>query len=214
MDKEFQHQSNDNQTLDQDAKCKGITRNQETADQLLKCRCKDAERDKQARLLNQTSDIEYREYDTARKRLSRSNETEKQTLERRQNDAKRKREARAKSSASGSDEQLLQCRQKNAERQRKARSKKQEELQNLTQFIGRQDPNSFNEDNVKCHDTGQMNNKCSECGALMFKDECHDGSLCNNTAKFSLCCSKGDIKLPPIRDPPNELQKLLCGKTT
>ena len=47
--------------------------------------------------------------------------------------------------------------------------------------------------------------------AYMFKGEAHQGSLSKNAARFSLCCSKGAIKLPPLNEPPQQLQELLTG---
>ena len=49
----------------------------------------------------------------------------------------------------------------------------------------------------------------------MFKGEKHNGKLVENqpTATFSLCCSDGNVKIPPIKDPPQLLQTLLTGKT-
>ena len=60
-----------------------------------------------------------------------------------------------------------------------------------------------------------MSFTCSQCGALMFKGEKSGGSLSgeNPTAKFSLCCSNGEIKLPPIKEPPEKLKCLLTGNT-
>ena len=49
-----------------------------------------------------------------------------------------------------------------------------------------------------------MNFTCSECNALLFKGECN---------RESLCCSKGTIKLPPIKEPPEHLKSLLTGNT-
>ena len=57
-----------------------------------------------------------------------------------------------------------------------------------------------------------MTNICSNCGALMFKDENHSGKLCVG-ATFLLCCAKGAIKLPPIKDPPEILKNLLTGNS-
>ena len=37
--------------------------------------------------------------------------------------------------------------------------------------IARQNLEDFNETTVNCHDVGSMDNICSACGALMFKDE-------------------------------------------
>ena len=60
-----------------------------------------------------------------------------------------------------------------------------------------------------------MNFSCVQCGALMFKDERHEGGLYGNspTVSFTLCCSNGAVKLPPVMDPPKFLQKLLMGNS-
>ena len=77
-----------------------------------------------------------------------------------------------------SGKKLLECRKQNAEQQRKVQLKRQQTVKGLggcmvkqALFVGRQDLGTFNEDTVPYHDIGQMNNQCSECGALMFKDE-------------------------------------------
>ena len=72
----------------------------------------------------------------------------------------------------------------------------------------------FNETTVNGHDVGNMDNICSACGALMFKDETHVGKLSqSDTITFSACCGNGNIKLPPLKDPPDLLKNLLTGNT-
>ena len=73
---------------------------------------------------------------------------------------------------------------------------------------------TFDESPVDTKDVGDMNHICSACGALMFNGEKHYGKLVENqpTATFSLCCSDGNVKPPPIKDPPQLLQSLLTGK--
>ena len=69
----------------------------------------------------------------------------------------------------------------------------------------------FNETTVNGHDVGNMD-ICSACGALMFKDETHVGKLSqSDTITFSVCCGNGNIKLPPLKDPPDLLKNLLTG---
>ena len=62
---------------------------------------------------------------------------------------------------------------------------------------------------------GHMTFVCSASRAKMFRGENSKGSLTgtSTSAKFSLCCSKGAIKLPPLKDPPERLQSLLTGNT-
>ena len=82
-------------------------------------------------------------------------------------------------------------------------------------FIAWHSLSTFDESSVTSHDIGRMVYTCSECGALMYKGEKSDKSLSadNTTAKFALCCSYGDIKLPPIKEPPDELKHILSGNT-
>ena len=59
---------------------------------------------------------------------------------------------------------------------------------------------------VNCHDVGSMDNICSACGALMFKDvQCSKLSQ-SDTVTFSACCANGNVKLPPLKDPPDLLK--------
>ena len=82
-------------------------------------------------------------------------------------------------------------------------------------FVGRKGLDVFDEKMVSYENVGSMAYNCHECGALMFKGEKTGGSLStdNPTAKFSLCCSNGQIKLPPIKEPPPQLKCFLTGKT-
>ena len=48
----------------------------------------------------------------------------------------------------------------------------------------------------------------------MFKDEKHVGKLSqSDTVTFSACCANGNVKLPPLKDPPDLLKNLLTGNT-
>ena len=48
----------------------------------------------------------------------------------------------------------------------------------------------------------------------MFKDEKHVGKLTQrHTITFSACCGNGNIRLPPLKDPPQLLKYLLTGNT-
>ena len=78
-------------------------------------------------------------------------------------------------------------------------------------FVGRHGLDTFDESTVKYLDMGKMNFTCSQCSALMFKDEKHEGRLFGNppTASFSLSCSNGAVRLPPIKDLPKILQNIL-----
>ena len=80
--------------------------------------------------------------------------------------------------------------------------------------VARQNMEVFNETTVNGHDVGNMDNICSACGALMFKDENHVGKLSQSaTITFSACCGNGNIKLPPLKNPPDLLKNLLTGNT-
>ena len=99
--------------------------------------------------------------------------------------------------------------------------REREQPQEITQYhdaqrfpIARQNLEVFNETTVNGHDVGNMDNICSACGALMFKDEKHVGKLSqSDTITFSTCCGNGNIKLPPLKDPPDLLKNLLTGNT-
>ena len=73
--------------------------------------------------------------------------------------------------------------------------------------------NRFFEDNtISEHSIGKMEYECGKCSALMFKDEqhklMHKGS---NSLCYSLCCSYGSVKVPPISEPPDLLRRLLTN---
>ena len=126
-------------------------------------------------------------------------------------DAGRKRCSRAKRKQGMDEEEIEEDRSKSTERKRKYRAQKRQK----DVFITRKSLDTFDELTVDTQDVGDMNHICSACGALMFKGEKHYGKLVENqpTATFSLCCSEGNVKLPPIKDPPQLLQSLLTGKT-
>ena len=80
--------------------------------------------------------------------------------------------------------------------------------------IARQNLEVFNETTVNGHDVGNMDNICSACRALRFKDEKHVRKLSqSDTIIFSACCGNGNIKLPPLKGPPDLLKNLLTGNT-
>jgi hypothetical protein len=54
--------------------------------------------------------------------------------------------------------------------------------------------------------------KCLNCEALMFPEEKLNGS--DDNPIFSLCCSKQKFKLPPLRQLPLALRRLLDSSTT
>ncbi|XP_057545879.1 uncharacterized protein LOC130824877 [Amaranthus tricolor] len=61
-------------------------------------------------------------------------------------------------------------------------------------------------------DVGDPDIKCEYCLAFMWANERarKDGSLKN--AKFSLCCMKGKVQIPTLKNPPRFLEDLLSRK--
>ena len=55
---------------------------------------------------------------------------------------------------------------------------------------------------------GDPTYECTKCGALLWFDEKLKRSS-RNDPEFSVCCSKGKIKLPLLKDPPLLLRDLL-----
>ena len=106
------------------------------------------------------------------------------------------------------EKQLNANRENNTEHKRNSR-------QSEKTFIAQHGLNTFDETAVNPHDVGPMEYTCSECGALMFKEENSDKTPSgdNKSTKFSLCCSYGAIKLPPTKEPPEKLKSLLTGST-
>ena len=58
------------------------------------------------------------------------------------------------------------------------------------------------------HDLGQMNIPCSSCGALHWEAE-RTGRKSTN---FTMCCEKGKVTLPPLRDPPADLYAMFADQ--
>ncbi|KAL8117789.1 hypothetical protein AgCh_015622 [Apium graveolens] len=61
-------------------------------------------------------------------------------------------------------------------------------------------------------DTGPANVKCSYCDAWMWKEKCVNKSVVRGTPVFSLCCVKGQIKLPKEPPTPSFIWKLHTDK--
>ena len=55
---------------------------------------------------------------------------------------------------------------------------------------------------------GNMDKICQECQALHFSAE----KTANDADKFSTCCHKGAVQLPPLRDLPDLISALLTGE--
>ncbi|MCL7044604.1 hypothetical protein MKW94_018281, partial [Papaver nudicaule] len=60
------------------------------------------------------------------------------------------------------------------------------------------------------HFLGKMDVKCIHCGALHFMEERLTKSSLKNPT-FGTCCLEGKIKLPTLREPPEELKRLYEG---
>ena len=81
--------------------------------------------------------------------------------------------------------------------------RKSQRQSTLPKFQGKVAVNTFNEKIVMNNDVGNMEYVCVKCGALMFKDEGHKYiSKESNQLCFSLCCSYGNIRAPPVSEPP------------
>ena len=173
-----------------------------------------------------------KQIETERKRRyreqRRQSETEEESLKHKQKEAEHKQKQRQtwKRNDAGNEEstrsrkqmrqyaskeQLLDQWQKDAARQRKRYTQKK----NKKDFVARKNLDDFDENLVAYENIGGMKYTCDKCGACMFKGEKTAGSFstANPTAKFSLCCSNGEIQLPPTKEPPEKLKKLLTGNT-
>ncbi|CAI0430374.1 unnamed protein product, partial [Linum tenue] len=62
---------------------------------------------------------------------------------------------------------------------------------------------------VDCFSLGPPSSVCQYCAAVMWKEESTSRSRKSGSSKFSLCCKKGKVKLPPAREPPEFLRDLL-----
>ncbi|KAL8117784.1 hypothetical protein AgCh_015617 [Apium graveolens] len=67
-------------------------------------------------------------------------------------------------------------------------------------------------EDMSAGDTGPANVKCSYCDAWMWKEECVNKSVVRGTPVFSLCCMKGQIKLPKEPPTPSFIWKLHTDK--
>ncbi|CAN7085254.1 unnamed protein product [Brassica oleracea var. botrytis] len=54
--------------------------------------------------------------------------------------------------------------------------------------------------------------ECPSCGALVWQSESTRRDPRTKELRFSICCNQGQIKLPPLRQPPPVLEKLLQCK--
>ncbi|KAK9705328.1 hypothetical protein RND81_07G048700 [Saponaria officinalis] len=63
-------------------------------------------------------------------------------------------------------------------------------------------------------DIGEAKLKCKYCGAMMWGKERTQTDQDSNKLEFSLCCMHGDVKLPPLKQPPESLTLLLSNSDT
>ena len=142
------------------------------------------------------------------------NETIEEQLECRSRYAEKQRKYVASLAQCKTNDELAARKRKNAACQRNYIKAKKQFLSKENEFIARKGLDSFNEYAVSCHNVGKMDYLCTECRALMFKDE-QSGRAINDKskAKFTLCCSHGAVKTPPVKEPPELLKRLLTGST-
>ncbi|KAF7808396.1 replication protein A 70 kDa DNA-binding subunit B-like [Senna tora] len=71
---------------------------------------------------------------------------------------------------------------------------------------GNTDFGSCYEDNahtqIEYHDIGDATCVCAFCGAKLWYDERARKQRNSSSPKFSICCSQGNIQLPPLKEPP------------
>jgi hypothetical protein len=174
---------------------------------------------------------ERRKEDAKRHVLKREHETDEETYERKLSDAERHAVKREQETNEETNERKLKdaerfavkCeqetneegfrrRQLDSDRKLKSReteteSEKRERLDQIIRRKGQRSKSTHNiarkESNVDQQYIGPMNEICSECESINFKDEKPgDG-------KFSLCCHKGKVKLEPPGPYPELLKALL-----
>jgi len=61
-----------------------------------------------------------------------------------------------------------------------------------------------------CHTLGEMTTVCGKCNALHFLEERAASSSCTNP-QFTLCCTQGKVRLPPLAPPPEPFRRLFTG---
>ena len=99
--------------------------------------------------------------------------------------------------------------------ERKALYKKQRRGARSLEYPGRLRIDAFDEQLVMENTVGKMEYVCGKCDAMMFKDEMHKYiHKESNHLSFSMCCSYGHVKVPPVCDPPNFLKTLLLGNSS
>lgn len=152
-----------------------------------------------------------RDADTTRKREKRG----KLTQDERDSCNKKKRETRSQKDRHADTTRKREKRGKQTQEERDAVNKKRREQRAIKLRQKRAPLHSgctaynpiLNEGGVKISNVGSMTHECFSCKALMFRGETHTGTI-GKDATFSMCCSYGKVKLPPIKPPPDELRNL------
>jgi hypothetical protein len=60
-------------------------------------------------------------------------------------------------------------------------------------------------------DIGDMDIACLSCGALIWYAERVEKHRGKNVLKVSMCCKKGKVTIPPMKEPPPLLRSLFNG---
>lgn len=53
---------------------------------------------------------------------------------------------------------------------------------------------------------------CQHCNALLWYEERLNSNKSTTNPSFGMCCKQGKIKLPPLKEPPQYLKRLLTGE--
>lgn len=61
-------------------------------------------------------------------------------------------------------------------------------------------------------DEGDPEYSCSHCGAIMWFGERINKRRQSVNPTFNLCCLQGQVQLPLLKDPPDELKRLFFGE--
>ncbi|CAA7032657.1 unnamed protein product [Microthlaspi erraticum] len=82
---------------------------------------------------------------------------------------------------------------------------------NLPIYKKRKKANTEEKDKIVYNDEGDMNYKCQYCNAKFWYGERLNRKRRTKNPTFSLCCSQGQVKLPPLKEPPEAIKKLIYG---
>ena len=163
-------------------------------------RLDDSRRRDRERYANETEEERQDRVDASRRRARKiyNNETDEEKLTRLDDMRKRTKEKR--------NNETDEKRQARLDRMKKHAGDMRNEINKTKQWRSwwlPKDISKFDENSIKPHYLGKMTKKCKDCAALLFESE-----------TCSLCCNKGQTKLPVLPQPPPELIELCEGKTT